>query len=201
MQDDDWLAFPDFAVKERCRAVQHIPFAWARSLGGIGVHGAPSGRRRQRRDPSTSRHGRVLEMVREKAHTPPVPPNDDVSVYPPHQSDPDFLVLHTLRCIGVASEDRVATASHLPRQDTGARLRLLSGRGLVTLDPGPFGGWGLTDDGRTTEQELVRIELDLTGASAHVRSGYESFMELNPKLLEACSDWQMRKARPIPSTQ
>lgn len=119
--------------------------------------------------------------------------SDDIPAGPPHQSDTDFLVLHTLRCIGVASEDRVATASRLARQDTGARLRLLSGRGLVALDPGPFGGWGLTEEGRTTEGELIRTELRLTGASDFVRRRYESFLQLNPKLLQVCSSWQMRR--------
>jgi hypothetical protein len=70
---------------------------------------------------------------------------------PPHQSDADFRVLHTLRCIGVASGDRVATACGLGPDDTEGRLRYLSGEGLVELGPGPFGGWGLTDEGRIAE--------------------------------------------------
>jgi hypothetical protein len=77
-------------------------------------------------------------------------------------------------------------------------LRNLSVQGLVALDPGPFGGWGLTDQGRTTEQESVRIELDLTGARDHVRKRYEYFIELNPKLLQVCSDWQMRRLGEYP---
>ena len=69
----------------------------------------------------------------------------------------------------------------------------LSAQGLVVLDPGPFGGWGLTDNGRTTDNELVRDELELTGARDQVRQWYESFLDLNPKLLQICTDWQMRK--------
>jgi hypothetical protein len=56
---------------------------------------------------------------------------------PPHQSDADFRVLHTLRCIGVASGDRVATACGLGPDDTEGRLRYLSGEGLVELGPVP----------------------------------------------------------------
>jgi hypothetical protein len=114
-------------------------------------------------------------------------------VTPPYESDGDFLVLHTLRCIGVASEERVAKASETTRHETAARLRDLSGRGLAALDPGPFGGWGLTEKGRITEQELVRVDVGRAEARDAVRKGYESFMELNPKLLQVCSDWQMRK--------
>ena len=112
---------------------------------------------------------------------------------PPYESDGYFLVLHTLRCIGVASEERVATASETTRHESAARLRDLSSRGLVALDPGPFGGWGLTEKGRVTEPELVRVEVELADARDEVRKCYESFMELNPKLLQVCSDWQMRK--------
>lgn len=98
-----------------------------------------------------------------------------------------------MRCIGISSEERVATASGRTRNDAAARLHKLSSKGLVTLDPGLFGGWGLTDDGRSVERELVRDELETTGASDHVRRMYESFLDLNPKLLQICTDWQMRK--------
>jgi hypothetical protein len=118
---------------------------------------------------------------------------DGIPVNSPHQSDADFRVLHTLRCIGVATEERVATAAGTSRHETAARLRDLSGRGLVALAPGPFGGWGLTDDGRTTEQELLCVELELTDATDQVRECYQLFKELNPKLLQVCSDWQMRR--------
>jgi hypothetical protein len=114
-------------------------------------------------------------------------------VNPPHESDDDFLVLHTLRCIGVASEERVAIAAGSTRHETAGRLRRLSDQGLVSLDPGPFGGWGLTGKGRTFEQELLGLELGMTGARDHVYSCYQSFKELNPKLLQVCTDWQMRQ--------
>ena len=112
---------------------------------------------------------------------------------PPLESDSDFRVLHTLRCIGVSGEERVATASGSTRNDTAARLHNLSDRGLVALDPGPFGGWALTDGGRATGNELVQAELERSGARDHVRRWYEIFLDLNPKLLQICTDWQMRK--------
>ncbi len=43
--------------------------------------------------------------------------------------------------------------------ETVIHLRSLSERGLVTLDPGPFGGWGVTESGRITDEELARNEL------------------------------------------
>ena len=110
-----------------------------------------------------------------------------------HPSDHEFLVLHALRCIGSAGEQRVANAAGLPVEATTGHLRDLSIKGWVVLDPGPFGGWSVTDAGRTADQEMLDSELALTGAGEPVRACYQSFLSLNPTLLQACSDWQMRR--------
>jgi hypothetical protein len=39
---------------------------------------------------------------------------------------------------------------------------------------------------------LLRAELDTADARDQTRSGYESFLKLNPVLLQICNDWQMR---------
>jgi hypothetical protein len=111
----------------------------------------------------------------------------------PHRSDPDFIVLHTLRCIGVSSEERIAGASGMEIAETLARLRHLYDRGLVELDPGPFGGWSLTVNGLTTGQEMVREEVVMAGGHQQVLGGYQAFLRLNPALLQICSDWQMQR--------
>lgn len=109
----------------------------------------------------------------------------------PHRSEPDFVVLHTLRCIGFAGEARIASASGMHAGDAAGRLRALSEAGLVDHLPGPFGGWGLTDQGRTRDQELLAAELEVTDSRDHVRRSYESFLTLNPAVLDICHDWQM----------
>ena len=106
--------------------------------------------------------------------------------------------MHTLRCIGAAGEGRVAEASGQEIGETVVRLRDLSNRRLVTLDSGPFGGWRLTERGLITAQELVRDELEQVDARDHVRNGYESFLGLNPKLLQTCGDWQARRLGSTP---
>lgn len=110
-----------------------------------------------------------------------------------HRSEPDLTVLHTLRCIGVAGEDRVATAAGMPREEVATRLRALADRRLVALDPGPFGGWSLTESGRSTGQAWLDAELDHADARARVQRSYESFLRLNPELLQICTDWQLRR--------
>ncbi len=111
----------------------------------------------------------------------------------PHRSDPDFVVLHTLRCIGAAGEQRVANAADMPVEVVLAHLRGLSTQGWVALDPGPFGGWSLTGSGRVVEQEMLQAEMDRTGAGDQVRACYQSFLPLNPTLLQVSGDWQMRR--------
>ena len=82
--------------------------------------------------------------------------------------------------------------------ETLARLRHLADRGMVELDPGPFGGWSLTESGRTIGQEMVREELVIAGGHQQVLDGYQTFLRLNPTLLQICSDWQLRRVGNTP---
>jgi hypothetical protein len=106
-------------------------------------------------------------------------------------TDSDFQLLHTLRCIGFASADRVAATSGIAPEETNVRLAALADQGLVSMTPGPFGGWSLTDEGRTTEEHMLKEELDSAGARERVHQAYESFLRLNPDLLQVSTDWQM----------
>lgn len=102
------------------------------------------------------------------------------------------MVLHVLRCIGFCLEDRVASAAGLETADVRASLEALASDGLVQEEQGVFGGWGLTDRGRSQDDEWVATELEATGARAGVRKAYDAFSALNPTLLKVCHDWQMR---------
>jgi hypothetical protein len=74
-------------------------------------------------------------------------------------------VLHALRCIGFPTEPRVVSTSVIAAAELAGRLLILSELGLVEHIPGPFGGWGLTDTGRTKAQQLLTDELELTGGA------------------------------------
>ncbi|MEX1091836.1 MAG: transcriptional regulator [Acidimicrobiia bacterium] len=113
--------------------------------------------------------------------------------FKPYRSDPDFLILHTLRCIGVAAEERISTASGLSLDETLARLHEHADRQSVSLDPGPFRGWSLTGAGERTERELTQDELLVADARDVVTGCYERFLVLNPKLLQISTDWQIRR--------
>jgi hypothetical protein len=109
-----------------------------------------------------------------------------------HVPESDNQVLHALRCIGAASQDRVSWASGLPGVVTGESLRQLSNEGLVALDPGPFGGWGITEAGLVADDRWLGEELEVSSSREVVVGCYERFLGLNPTLLQICSDWQMR---------
>jgi hypothetical protein len=110
----------------------------------------------------------------------------------PHQTSTDLLVLHTLRCIGFSGPARVAAATGLSESDAESELIDLAVAGLVTHTSGEFGGWGLTEAGRTADAARIAEELDETGSRPAVTKAYDEFLELNQDLLYLCTAWQMR---------
>lgn len=110
----------------------------------------------------------------------------------PQENSADLLVLHTLRCIGFAGVPRVTAATGLAESDVEAELLDLAIAGLVTHLPGDFGGWGLTDAGRTADAARTDTELDAAGTRVTLKEAYNGFLVLNPELLDLCTAWQTK---------
>ena len=109
--------------------------------------------------------------------------------------DPDLVVLHTLRCSGAMSLERLSgVVTALVPVDVEDVLLGLAGRGFVTRGGGPFGGWRLTDAGRDADGGWIAVELDRAGARAEVETAYDDFMPLNRRVLDICGEWQVRSA-------
>ncbi len=108
---------------------------------------------------------------------------------------PAFIVLHGLRCLGMAGEDKLARAIGMHGEKVTEILKRLRSRGLVEHDPGLFGGWSLTPRGRATQHELVSWEIEESGARDRVYSCYRSFMGLHDPLLSVGHDWETRPVR------
>jgi hypothetical protein len=89
---------------------------------------------------------------------------------------------------------RLAAATSLPESEVESELIDLAVAGLVTRVPGDFGGWGLTESGRTADAERIASELTTSGTRPIVTEAYERFMVLNPELLDLCTAWQTRSA-------
>jgi hypothetical protein len=109
----------------------------------------------------------------------------------PHHTGSELLVLHSLRCIGFVSRPRVVTASGLPESEVDERLDDLVAAGLVTHEPGDFGGWGLSEAGRAADAERVAEELAMSGTRATISRAYGDFLVLNPELIDLCTAWLM----------
>lgn len=94
--------------------------------------------------------------------------------------------------MGFALLPRVASAAGLPESEVESELIDLAVAGLVTRVPGDFGGWGLTESGRTADAERIGDELATSGNRPIATEAYEQFMVLNPELLDLCTAWQTR---------
>jgi hypothetical protein len=113
----------------------------------------------------------------------------------PHRSDPDLVVLHTLRCCGFVSIQRLCELlGPIVTVDVEEVLLRLAGQGLVRNSGGAFGGWGLTDAGREVDAQWIALELDRAQGRRDVRTAYDDFLGLNQLTLDICGDWQIRKS-------
>lgn len=111
---------------------------------------------------------------------------------PPHETSPRALVLHALRCIGVVERARLVAATGLSDPQVEAELAALARTGLVEHTEGVFGGWAITDQGRVVDATGVATELDESGGRAIVTEAFDTFLVLNPELLDICTAWQTR---------
>lgn len=105
---------------------------------------------------------------------------------------PAFFVLHGLRCLGSAEDQRLARALGMHRGKVTEILTRLGSRGLVEHDPASFRGWNLTPRGRAIEHELTTSEVEESGVRDRLYHCYRSFMRLNTALLDVGHDWETR---------
>jgi hypothetical protein len=90
------------------------------------------------------------------------------------------------------SAARIVTATGLSESTVEDELLGLGATGRVTYEPGDFGGWGLTENGRAADAEWTAEELATSGTRAEVTLAYDDFLVLNPELLDLCTAWQLQ---------
>jgi len=110
----------------------------------------------------------------------------------PSPSDPDLLVLLGLRLRSFASAAVIADTVGLPEADTEARLHGLADSGLARFRDGRTTGWMPTPEGRADGQHRLAVELGATGTGAIIDAAYRRFLAINQRMLDACTDWQLR---------
>ncbi|MFE7404701.1 transcriptional regulator [Isoptericola sp. NPDC057559] len=113
-------------------------------------------------------------------------------------SDPELLVLHAVRVRGAADDAAVADRAGLAPDVARELLLDLEALGCLTWSEfAGTGAWSLTERGRAEGERRLAAELaaDPTGrAAAVVRAALPTFDPLNARLLQACTDWQLRPA-------
>jgi hypothetical protein len=110
----------------------------------------------------------------------------------PFPSEPDVLVLLGLRLASFGPSDVVAEAAGLTGSETAERLPVLAEAGLALHRDGRRPGWMLTPAGRAEGERRLADELDASGARDLVTDAYHRFLAVNQRLLDACTDWQLR---------
>ena len=117
----------------------------------------------------------------------------------PFASDPDLLVLHAVRLLGMAEDHEVAARFDLDPAEAGELLLDFEARGWVThVGFAGTGGWTLTDSGRTENERRLAEELAGTGSEPLVAAALGRFLPANARLLRAATDWQLRPSRTDP---
>lgn len=112
---------------------------------------------------------------------------------PGRSSRPELLVLHSVRIQGMADDDAVAHRFGLDEADT--RELLLDDEAYGWVRQAAFAGtagWSMTDRGRAEDDRRLAEELAEAGARPAVELAHEAFQPLNARLLQACTDWQLR---------
>ncbi|MCX7621056.1 MAG: hypothetical protein N2037_09475 [Acidimicrobiales bacterium] len=110
----------------------------------------------------------------------------------PPASNPELLVLLSLRLKSVAVTRVLAEHAGLPEPDVAELLARLGTEGLVRCRQGSLTGWSLLPAGRIRGEALLAAELDSTGSREVVGAAYHRFLALNAELLRVCTDWQVR---------
>lgn len=108
-------------------------------------------------------------------------------------SSPELLVLHAVRILGMADDAAVAARYGLDTAQTHETLLDHEARGWVShAEFAGTGGWSVTGRGRAAEERMLAEELDATGARPAAVAAHATFGPLNARLLQACTDWQLR---------
>jgi hypothetical protein len=112
------------------------------------------------------------------------------------ESPPDLLTLHAVRIIGFADTSVIARRFRLDPAETAELLGDAEAYGWVSHAAfAGLEGWSLTESGRAENERRLAAELAAVDASDRVRELYRDFLPLNSRLLQACTDWQLR---PVP---
>lgn len=115
------------------------------------------------------------------------------------ESTPELLALHAIRLKGFANDAEVASRFGLTDELAAELMLDFQAMGWVTkVEFAGTGGWTLNAAGRTENERQLAQELAETHAAKSIRAGYTQFLGHNARLLQACTDWQLRPSASDP---
>lgn len=111
------------------------------------------------------------------------------------QSPASLLALHGVRVLGGPSVSAIAERFNLPQ--AGVREHLLDAQAFGWVTRHDFFGetWSLTERGRFENERQLAAELDAAAAREAVTRAHATFLPLNRRHGQACSNWQLRPTR------
>ena len=109
-----------------------------------------------------------------------------------HVSDPDLLVLHTVRLKGFAEPADVSEATRLAEHEAAQKLKDFHERELVNRREGRISGFRLLPAGKELHASLLEDELATAACRARIEACYAAFLARNETFKELCGDWQLR---------
>lgn len=97
-----------------------------------------------------------------------------------------------LRLKGFAEAQIVADLVGLPVETVTDELTKAAESEFTSYRDGRRTGWTLMPAGRTEIERLASEELDAVGCREVAQSTYEQFLKLNSRMLQTCTDWQVK---------
>ena len=109
-----------------------------------------------------------------------------------HRSDPETLVALALRLKGFGEVPTIASVHGLSVETTAVILSgMVKSEKCVMRQVEAAEKYVLTPTGREEGQAALAQELEVVAARGIVEALYEKFLQLNPEMLQLCTDWQV----------
>jgi len=119
------------------------------------------------------------------------------------RSSDELLVLHAVRLAGFADTEAIVARFELSAGSVGDTLRVLEGESLIErMAFADSSGWILTDAGKSRDAEMLREELDASGARPVLHATVENFeRSMNPLLVRVITEWQLHPSTNRPDSR
>lgn len=112
-----------------------------------------------------------------------------------HRSAPELRLLHSVRLLGFADTDAIASRAGTSIDEAARFVRRAErARWLEHMSFADLTGWFLTESGRAENERQLAVERSDNDVHGQIAAAYREFLPLNARLLGAINDWQRSPA-------